>query len=454
MKKTICLNMIVKDESHIINDLLESVYKHIDYYVINDTGSTDDTKEKIKNFFDDKGIKGEIIDHNFRTCECHNLDDEGKSYKRFNWFHFGWNRQYALEKAYGKSDYILFMDADDVIIGDLNLNNLEYDQYLLHLKLNQTSLYRTQIIKNDENLLWKWNGGLHEFISSPNSKISILTGDYYINARILGNRSKNPNKYDDDAQICLELLEEEPNNTRLLYYTAQSFKDAFKFEQAIQWYSKCLEVCNDEPEKSTYTIYNCIYNIGKCMFYLKRNKDEIISIYELCHNFNPKKLEPIYEIFQTCLIYDDFVTPFKYIDKALSINYPINDLISIDKSIYDYKMIFEVAVCYYNNGYLREALYLWYSILYDGKCDDEKYIEYAKYNIEECIEKYNPKEKLCFYIRCTEETLKIDNFIIKSAETFIDKYDVIIFGDNVSTNIKNGIFYCSSNYFKQFKNLC
>ena len=44
-KSTICLNMIVKNESHIILSTLKNVLEHIniDYWVISDTGSTDDT---------------------------------------------------------------------------------------------------------------------------------------------------------------------------------------------------------------------------------------------------------------------------------------------------------------------------------------------------------------------------------------------------------------------------
>ena len=59
VKKTICLNMIVKNEAHVIKSTLESIYKYIDYYVISDTGSTDNTKNIIKTFFDSKEIKGE-----------------------------------------------------------------------------------------------------------------------------------------------------------------------------------------------------------------------------------------------------------------------------------------------------------------------------------------------------------------------------------------------------------
>ena len=39
----ICLNMIVKDEAANLERLFASLYKSIDYYVISDTGSSDNT---------------------------------------------------------------------------------------------------------------------------------------------------------------------------------------------------------------------------------------------------------------------------------------------------------------------------------------------------------------------------------------------------------------------------
>jgi len=48
MRKRICLNMIVKSESAVIERCLASVRNHIDAWVIVDTGSTDDTKDKIR----------------------------------------------------------------------------------------------------------------------------------------------------------------------------------------------------------------------------------------------------------------------------------------------------------------------------------------------------------------------------------------------------------------------
>ena len=49
---------MVNNESHVIERMLESVYPYIDYWVIQDNGSTDGTQDIIKNFFNEKGIPG------------------------------------------------------------------------------------------------------------------------------------------------------------------------------------------------------------------------------------------------------------------------------------------------------------------------------------------------------------------------------------------------------------
>ena len=50
---SICLNMIVKNEAHVIKDTLINLYNFIpfSYYVISDTGSSDNTKQIIFEFF-------------------------------------------------------------------------------------------------------------------------------------------------------------------------------------------------------------------------------------------------------------------------------------------------------------------------------------------------------------------------------------------------------------------
>ena len=126
----LCLNMIVKNESHIIKNKLDRLLKKvdIDYYVICDTGSDDNTKEIIKSFFDNKNIEGEIFDH--------------------KWKDFGTNRTLALTAAFGKSQYILIFDADDEIEGTIHIpDDLgKYDKY--NLKIGDSfAYYRPLLLK-------------------------------------------------------------------------------------------------------------------------------------------------------------------------------------------------------------------------------------------------------------------------------------------------------------------
>ena len=91
--KTVTLCMIVKNESHIIKDCLQSMLPYIDRYDITDTGSTDGTPELIKEFMDEHGVPGEVY-----------LSD---------WKGFGKSRSESLINAEGKATYAWMIDADD-----------------------------------------------------------------------------------------------------------------------------------------------------------------------------------------------------------------------------------------------------------------------------------------------------------------------------------------------------
>ena len=92
---TLCLNMIVKNESKIITRLFESVLPIIDCYCICDTGSTDDTVKIINEYFLNKGIPGKVVTEPFKNF-CH-------------------NRNFALKSCLGMSDFVLLLDADMVL---------------------------------------------------------------------------------------------------------------------------------------------------------------------------------------------------------------------------------------------------------------------------------------------------------------------------------------------------
>lgn len=56
----LCLHMTVKDEAAIIERCLAAAAPVISSWVICDTGSTDDTRERVESFFAARGIPGEL----------------------------------------------------------------------------------------------------------------------------------------------------------------------------------------------------------------------------------------------------------------------------------------------------------------------------------------------------------------------------------------------------------
>src|SRR5690606_19196219 len=92
-RQSICLNMIVKNEARVIERCLRSVRPFITTWVIVDTGSTDGTQDLI----------GRLL-----------ADVPGELHER-PWVNFGHNRSEALALARDKADYILLIDADEVL---------------------------------------------------------------------------------------------------------------------------------------------------------------------------------------------------------------------------------------------------------------------------------------------------------------------------------------------------
>ena len=87
----ICLNMIVKNESPVIERCLASVKPWIGHWVIVDTGSTDGTQELVRKAM--AGVPGELHERPWRNV--------------------GHNRNEALDLARAHGDYVLFIDADE-----------------------------------------------------------------------------------------------------------------------------------------------------------------------------------------------------------------------------------------------------------------------------------------------------------------------------------------------------
>lgn len=254
---SICLNMIVKDEAHIIVNTFDMLLRYFkfSYWVICDTGSTDGTQKLINDYFREKKIPGALLEH--------------------EWDGFGVNRTLALKAAFNKSDYLLIFDADDKIEGELILPNLlTKDKY--HLRFGPHTVYYRPLLINNRK---KWSFGerkLHEYLFSEESgKVTeeeLSSNSYYLTSGRTGKRSQDPDKYLKDA-LVLESEYALRGDPRDCYYCAQSYKDYCgelknrpnsdsrleKYRQkAIEWFNKQIAI-NDEHVWWQERYISCLY---------------------------------------------------------------------------------------------------------------------------------------------------------------------------------------------------
>ena len=270
---TICLNMIVKNESHIIESTLKNLIHYItfDYWVICDTGSTDATCSIIETFFKEHNIPGELFHH--------------------EWKDFAHNRTLALQCAFNKTDYILVFDADDSIHGEFVLPPLTADSYMLQFGQGFTYM-RPLLFTNRKR--WMYRGVLHEYleaIDTMTSQINLL-GNYYVESGRTGNRSLQPDKYYKDALVLEKAFEEEPPNglkPRYAFYCAQSYRDAGSYnDKSIEWYKKVLTFQHHWNQEH---YYSCL-QLGH-LYKDKGDMDQSIYYYLKTIEYDSERIEGV-----------------------------------------------------------------------------------------------------------------------------------------------------------------
>lgn len=220
----ICMIVMFKNESKGIRRMLESVWKHIDFYVFQDNGSTDGTPEIVKDFFSDKNIPGFIYQV-----------EEG-------WVGFGWNRDHLLQKTLQSNhgcDWIMKMDCDEY---------LEVDEDFDWNHFRNTNIESFHVVAQKPGCIyyraWIWNAKLPwKFHHDPAHETIYLDNERGENFqrvnlprsfRMLGTHDGESytvrTKYISDAlKLEEKMIREETmlTDTYHFWYIAKSYQDCF-----------------------------------------------------------------------------------------------------------------------------------------------------------------------------------------------------------------------------------
>src|SRR5665213_98130 len=277
MKPSLRLNIIVKNEAAIIVRALSSAAPFIKSFSILDTGSTDNTTDLIRDFFDEAGIKGRVHFGEFKNFS--QARNEAFARARID------NCDGELERC----DFALLMDADmELRVTDPAsfepLSDITATSFDMMQKAGPMSYANRRIL----NLQWSeppYLGVTHEYLNVAAN--GMLHGADFID---YANGANRPEKFVRDIALLEEGLKEEPNNARYLYYLANSYRDAGQFEKAVEFYQRRIDAGGWEEE-----VHSAMMNLGSCEKD-KHNFGGFVDAMIQAYNFRPQRAEPLYEL--------------------------------------------------------------------------------------------------------------------------------------------------------------
>jgi len=317
-RPAICLNMIVRNEAHIVAEVLDTVAPHITYWVIVDTGSDDGTQNLIRRHMGTLGIPGELYERQWRD--------------------FGHNRSEALRLAGGHGDYIWVIDADDLVVGTPDFGRLGADVYQLRYGGDFT-YWRRQLFR--DGLGWRYKGVVHEYADCAGRFTEArVEGDYYIDSRRLGARSRDPQKYARDADLLLAEVQANPADARSVFYLAQSYYDLGDFANARDWYGRRAEMGGWDEE-----VYLALFRMGQAMSQLDAHWPDVQHTYLRAFEFRPTRAEPLHAIAHRYRSDKRYRLGYLFAERAAQIPLPEQDTLFVGGDVYAWRARDEQAVC-------------------------------------------------------------------------------------------------------------
>ena len=328
-QQTICLCMIVKNESHVITRCLGSVRPLLDTWVIVDTGSTDGTQQIIRDHLRD--LPGELFER--------------------PWVDFAHNRSEALALARHRAEYVLIIDADEVLEFEpgFTMPDLRADSYLFPMRSGGLSYYKTQLVRDE--LDWRFIGIIHEYIFSDRASLHLLMEGLHTLRIPDGARSRDPLTYRRDALLLEDALLREPGNARHMFYLAQSYADANEPLLALDRYARRVAM-GGWAEETWYSLYRIAF--------LKRQTGvawpETMNAFLAAYNFYPSRAEPLFQIGYHYQTVKEYAVAYLFFAQAMQIPFPKTDLLYVEHQVYEVLLPIEYSVASYYIGRHREAI--------------------------------------------------------------------------------------------------
>lgn len=354
----LALNFICKNESHVIQTMLNSCKTITDLIVATDTGSTDGTQDIIRNFGKENNIPTFVFDRpfdNFENSRNYSMEKLRDVVKDLNW---------DADKVHG-----YWFDCDETLVIDSKFNKHQFtkDLYMINTYIGQMKYTRNTFFKVSKP--FRWYGPVHEFIICDDKNItSGLAENIHVDVKMTGAswQGNIPAKYKNHAFELEKYIDANRQDPRWIFYTAQSYHDSAsipdnkeeneeRLRRSLKYYRERVSRPDGYPEE----IYYSQYRIGTIMRVLEESwnltHQECLKAYAI----DPLRGESIKTIIDYYLQVGEWHMAYLY-TKFAKVNfhgknpYP-QRLLFVDEALYVWKFAeSHAAACFYT-GRMDEA---------------------------------------------------------------------------------------------------
>ena len=351
------LSFIMKDESHVLERMLNSAKSITDCIVCLDTGSSDNSIEIVENFGKENNIPTYILSEPFKSF------DKSRNRSREMAYEYITQLVWDLSKT-----WIYFFDCDEeLIIEGFRKESLSLDFYMIYTFINNVKYTRNTFTKMSKK--FKFVGPVHEYITNVDQVTSGILSGISVKVHMEGAswQSGVAEKYRKHAAILEDFLitdDETSRDSRWIYYTAQSYFDSAnttiweenmeRLRRAKKYYAERVSRTDGYIEERYYSQLK----IGEIMMRMESPWEmtlvELLKAYSIDCN-RGESIRLIIEYYMSIAEWHQAYIYSKFAKVTFHGKMPLNKVLFIDEKIYRWRFLEMHAITAFSTGRKEEG---------------------------------------------------------------------------------------------------
>ncbi|MBI4952354.1 MAG: glycosyltransferase family 2 protein [Myxococcales bacterium] len=321
----LCLCMIVKDEAATIARTLESVKPFVDRWVVLDTGSSDDTRERVRALM--AGTPGAVHEAPF-------VD-------------FATTRNHALDLCGADAEFILWLDADDVLVGGKALRaglgreralcGPDREAYFLRVEAG-VAFDSARVLRARDG--WRFKGVVHEVLMREGRQPPVHRIEGVLIRHEVGDEAleRSRRRWERDVGLLGAVVAADPSDTRAAFYLGLTYFWLGRWEEAIAALERRAAMGGWHEE-----VYQARMHVGVAAERAGRPWPEVLDLYLRAHATAPQRAEPLHAIALHYNLRAEHALCVLFARRGYELPYPKEDRLFVDEAVYHWQLADLVA---------------------------------------------------------------------------------------------------------------